>query len=277
MKTLAVPAVSLLLTGVIIGVDFSVMEREEYQRLFDLEDKLWWFLGMRRVSSALLDKYLPATGEKCRILDAGCGTGGMLETFRHYGQACGVDASPQALRFAGKRRAARLVQGDVCRLPFASESYDLVASLDVIYHSGISSDVEALLEMARVLRPHGLILLRVPALKILRGRHDIAVHTRHRYRRRELEEKLKEAGFVPEFVSYANCLLFPVAVLRRGAERLLRPGHQGSEVEPVPSWLNRALYWILSIEARWLCFGTFPLGLSLVAVARKTTHQSCTH
>lgn len=239
--------------------------------MFDLEDKLWWFLGMRRISSTLLDRHLPAKGAEIRILDAGCGTGGMLKTLGHYGQPCGVDASPQALRLASKRVAASLVQADICRLPFASESFDLVTSLDVIYHRSVSSDDEALREMARVLRPRGLILLRVPALKLFHGRHDVAVHTRHRYRKRELEKKLKEAGFVSEFVSYVNCLLFPVAVLRRGAERLLHPGHQGSEVEPVASWLNRALYWILRMEARWIRFGTFPVGLSLVAVAHKAT------
>jgi len=247
------------------------MEQEEYLKLFNLEHKLWWFLGMRCISTTLLDRYLPPTATEPWILDAGCGTGGMLETLGFYGQTFGLDASPQALRFASKRARISLAQGDVCRLPFASESFDLVTSFDVIYHSRVPRDETALLEMARVLRPQGLILLRVPAFNLLRGRHDAAVHTRHRYRKKELEEKLKQAGFVPEFVSYSNCLLLPVAVLRRGAERFLRPGHRGSEVEPAPSWLNRALYWILRLEARWLRFGTFPFGLSLIAVARKET------
>lgn len=254
------------------GVDCLPMEPQEYLKLFTLEHKLWWFLGMRRISRTLLDRYVPRTAKEPWILDAGCGTGGMLETLRFYGPTFGMDASPQALRFASTRGPTSLAQGDVCRLPFASESFDLVTSFDVIYHNKVPRDETALLEMARVLRPHGLMLLRVPAFNLLRGRHDAAVHTRHRYGKQELVEKLKQAGFVPEFVSYSNCLLLPVALLRRGAERLLRPRHQGSEVEPVPSWLNRALYWILRLEARWLRFGTFPFGLSLIAVARKETH-----
>jgi SAM-dependent methyltransferase len=250
------------------------MEREEYLRLFDLEDKLWWFLGMRRVSSALLDRYLPAKKSERLILDAGCGTGGMLETLRLYGQTFGTDASPPALQFASRRAVAPLIQSDVCRLPFVSESFDLVTSFDVIYHNRVSSDDEALCEMARVLRPHGLILLRVPALKLFRGRHDVAVHTRHRYRRRELEKKLTRAGFTPEFISYLNCLLLPLAVLRRGVDRLLRPGYQGSEVEPVAPWLNQTLLRILMLEAKWIRSGTLPFGLSLVAVARKRSAVS---
>jgi len=245
------------------------MEQEEYLKLFDLEDRLWWFLGMRCVSKALLDRYVPTTGSPPRILDAGCGTGGMVEMLRLYGPTFGLDASWQALHFANKRVPLTLSQGDVCKLPYASESFDLVTSFDVIYHSGVSTDEIALLEIARVLRPCGLVLLRVPAFNLLRGRHDAAVHTRRRYSKRELEQKLMQAGFVHEFISYSYCILFPVALLRRGTERLLRPAHQGSEVESVPSWLNQALYWILRMESRWLRTRTFPFGLSLVAVARK--------
>ena len=245
------------------------MECDEYRRLFDLEDAFWWFQGMRFASSTLLDRYLPVRKSDRWILDAGCGTGGMLETLRLYGQTVGTDASTPALQFASTRAVAPLIQADVCRLPFASESFELVTSFDVIYHKGVSNDDEALQEMARVLRPRGLILLRVPALKLFRGRHDVAVHTRHRYRRRELEEKLKQAGFTTEFVSYLNCFLLPLAILRRGVDRLLNPGHQGSEVEPVAPWLNQALLRILMLEAKWIRSGTLPFGLSLVAVGRK--------
>ena len=154
--------------------------------MFELEDKLWWFLGMRRISRALLDRYLPrGTGERS-ILDVGCGTGGMLAALGDYGKAFGADASGTALRLARTRGALPLVQADACRLPFASESFDLVTCFDVLYHLRVASDHEALLEFARVLRPEGLILLRVPALNLMRGRHDVAVHTRQRYRKREL-------------------------------------------------------------------------------------------
>jgi SAM-dependent methyltransferase len=239
--------------------------------MFELEDKLWWFLGMRRISIALLDRYLPrGTGEQS-ILDVGCGTGGMLTALGDYGKAFGVDASGAALRLARTRGALPLVQADACRLPFASESFDLVTCFDVLYHLRVASDHEALLEFARVLRPEGLILLRVPALNLLRGRHDVAVHTRQRYRKRELVSKLMSAGLVPEFVSYANFLMLPIAIVRRTAERWLRPGHHGSEVEPVAPWINWPLMQFLTLESKWIetVQVPLPIGLSLVAVARK--------
>ncbi len=240
----------------------------------DLEDKLWWFLGMRQISGALLERYLPARGRERSILDVGCGTGGMLGTLRSHGRTFGADASRQALRFAVTRVRAPLIQADVCRLPFASESFDLVTCFDVLYHLRVSSDRDALLEMARVLRPEGLILLRVPALNLFRGRHDVAVHTRHRYAKRELVSKLTLAGLPPDFVTYVNFFLLPPALLRRWVDRWLRPGYRGSEVEPMAPWINRALLQVLRLESRWIRYGPLPIGLSLVAVAQKRETNS---
>jgi SAM-dependent methyltransferase len=244
--------------------------------MFEFEDKLWWFLGMRQISKTLLDRYFPTRDGNCSVLDVGCGTGGMLEALRSYGSTFGTDESAKALSWASTRAQARLVQADACRLPFASESFDLVTCFDVLYHLRVVSDDDALLEMARVLRPEGLILLRVPALKLLRGRHDVAVHTRHRYEKQELASKLTLAGFVPDFVSYVNFFLLPAALIRRGFERWLRPGRHGSEVEPMPPWMNRALLQFLRLESKWIRSRTLPVGLSLVAVARKRDGESDT-
>jgi SAM-dependent methyltransferase len=244
------------------------MERDEYQRLFQLEDTLWWFRGMREISDVLLRRFFREFDPETRILDAGCGTGGMLTHLKMWGRPIGLDYSAEAIRFARDRTSSPLARGDVLRLPFAPNSFDLVTSFDVLYHARVQDDENALREAARVLRPHGLLLLRVPALDWLRGRHDDAVHTRHRYGKRELESKLQQAGFRILFVSYANFLLLPFALLRRGTESL-RPGRRGSEVEPVSSFLNHILYGVMWLEARWIRFATLPLGLSLVAVARK--------
>jgi hypothetical protein len=53
------------------------MEPEEYVSIYVLEETHWWYVGMQRIVMALLDQYLPQT-HGLDVLDAGCGTGGMM-------------------------------------------------------------------------------------------------------------------------------------------------------------------------------------------------------
>lgn len=244
------------------------MEQGEYRRLYELEENLWWFRGMEQISVALLDRF--AASDKIRsLLDVGCGTGGMVAPLSHYGTVTGLDRSADALRFARERVGSALTQGTVSQLPFANDSFDVVTSFDVLYHLGVNDDVAALREIARVMRAGATLLVRVPAFEALRSQHDEAVHTRQRYGKRELRDKLRAAGLEPAFVSFANCLLFPIATLRRLGERVRSSTRAGSEVEAVSPFLNKALVIPLRIEAWWLQYASLPFGLSLVAVATK--------
>jgi SAM-dependent methyltransferase len=225
---------------------------------------------MADISMVLLERYL-ATDRRTglRILDVGCGTGGMLGRLCRFGPTIGIDSASDAIRLAKKRYSGSILQGDASFLPFRSESFDLLTSFDVLYHSRVRDDLRVLNEMVRVLRPEGTLLVRVPAFDRLRGRHDAAVHTRHRYGKGELEEKLRSARLRTLFVSFVNCFLFPVALLRRGMERFRPARARGSEVEPVSRLLNELMLRVLRFESRVIRFAPLPIGLSLVAVARK--------
>jgi SAM-dependent methyltransferase len=244
------------------------VEKEEYRKLFELEDRLWWFLGMRDISLTLLKRFLP-NGTSLRILDSGCGTGGMLQNLRKLGTPTGIDLSLDALHFAQRRREAPVALASVSEIPFPDETFELVTSFDVIYHKAVVDDEKALAETTRVLRPGGNLLIRVPANDWLRSRHDEAVHTRHRYGKSELRDKLERAGLEPLYVTYTNCFLFPVAVAKRLLEKVIPPATEDSEVEPMGEPWNRLLYRVLRFEAALLRFWRLPFGLSLVAVARK--------
>ena len=245
-----------------------MVEKEEYEKLYELEDRLWWFVGMRAISRSLIERFA-GRSSNLSILDVGCGTGGMLPHLRRFGPVVGVDLSDRALSFAKRREPGHLVQAGLPHLPFASGSFDLLTSFDVIYHQSVMDDAAALSEMARLLRPGGKLLLRVPAHDWLRGSHDRAVHTRHRYGKRELKEKLRRAGLEPSYLSYANCFLFPVAAAIRFAQRVLNPEDEGSDVNEVPAPLNWLLTAVLKLEAAVLRRQALPFGLSLVAVAER--------
>jgi len=199
---------------------------EEYRRMADLEGVQWWYAGMRRIARALLTPLLPKGVEGRRILDAGCGTGWNLQDLAAFGDTYGVDLSPLAV-ITTRRRGGRVAQGNLLGLPYASSSFDVVTSFDVLYHAWIKDDAQAVRELARVLKPGGLMLVKTPALRILWGAHDEAVHSRHRYTRGELEGLLESAGLTLVRSTYANSLLFPLLLSRRFLDRALdRQRHQ---------------------------------------------------
>src|SRR4051794_37476358 len=142
------------------------------------ETRHWWYAGMRRVALAVLDQALAGQSD-LRLLDAGCGTGGTTVELQRFGDVTGIDLAWEALLPAQARDLPSLTRASVERLPFADASFDVVTSFEVLYHLGVASDVSALTELRRVLKPRGLFLLRLPAHDWLRGEHDRLVHTRH--------------------------------------------------------------------------------------------------
>jgi hypothetical protein len=170
------------------------MNPEEYRVMAELEGVQWWYAGMRRIARALLEPLLPEAGSRSRrILDAGCGTGWNLQALSVFGETHGVDLSPLAAS-ATRRRGGRVSLGNLLSLPYGSASFDVVTSFDVIYHAWVVDDVQAVRELARVLKPGGVLLLKAPALKILWGAHDEAVLSRHRYTRPEMETLVRRPG-----------------------------------------------------------------------------------
>lgn len=234
------------------------MESSEYDALAALEGSHWWYAGMAAISSSLL-REAPLAPPPRRVLDAGCGTGGSAAWLSRFGRVTGVDRHP---------KARPLVRADVSALPFAAGSFDLVASLDVLYHAGVPDEAVALAECARVLKPGGCLLLRLPAYAWLTGGHDRVIHTRRRYVRAEVAALLQHSGFKVLRMTHANSLLFlPAAAVRLWKRWTKAP--PASDLRPLPPWLNALLAAALSWEAAPLCRVDFPFGLSIIALARK--------
>jgi len=249
------------------------VEREQYAIMARREERHWWYAGMRRVALAVLDHALGTTppGPR-RILDAGCGTGGTTIALQRFGEVVGIDLAWEALGpAAGRGLGGHLARASIEHLPFGPATFDAVTSFEVIYHLGVSSDLAAFGELRRVLKPGGLLLVRVPAHDWLRGAHDRLVHTRHRYTRGELATKLQQAGFVLQQLSWANTLLFPPAVAKRLLERA--DGQAPATGEPdlwqPPGPVNALLEGAVAVEALAIPRGVaLPFGLSVLAVAR---------
>jgi len=243
------------------------METREYEIMYRAEQSHWWYQGMAAITKSVLDVFY-APGSGLAILDAGCGTGAGLLFLSQYGSVIGLDISSDALRFCAGRGCTEVVGASVMALPFRDETFDLVTSFDILYFEGIH-DETALKETARVLRPGGRLLIRVPAFDWLRGAHDAKVSTAHRYTSKELAGKLGKSGFEIELLSYANMILFPIALLKRFTEKWCLAPQQDSDIALNVGAFSGLLRKCLVLESKLIRFWCFPFGLSVVAVAKK--------
>lgn len=249
------------------------MEREEYDRIYRLETTHFWYRGLHALVLSTIARHASARrepGRPLRILDAGCGTGGLMLELRSIGEVTGLDFSSHAIACCAARRERRLVQGSVSALPFGDAAFDVVVSTDVLYHRAVADDRAALRELARACRPGGLVLLHLAAHAWLMSHHDRTVHTARRYSRREVLELARAAPDLEIVrVTYTNAWLFPVAVLARrfGATR----DETRSDLRPIPGVVNAALTLVQRLEGFVALRVGLPVGLSHFLVLRKTT------
>jgi len=242
------------------------MEKIEYEKLFELEKNYWWNSSLKDIILKEQKKYF-SKKKNLLFLDAGCGTGILSKELSETAKVVGADLSREALFYCRKRGLKNLINGTINSLPFKNNYFDAVFSIDVLYHKWIKNDEAALKEFNRVLKKNGLLIINVPAFDFLYSSHDKAIHTRHRYTKKELEEKIMKEGFTIKKIIYWNSLLFPFISLYRLSRKF--SGKKESDMKKMPEALNRFLKNMLSFEFKLSKKTDFPFGLSVFCTAKK--------
>jgi SAM-dependent methyltransferase len=229
-----------------------------YARLHEVEASHWWLVGMRRIAAGLLEG---RTGGA--LLDAGCGTGGFLAWAAATGsfdRLCGIDVSPEAIEWVRSSlpRVEALV-GSVVTPPFDDEEFDLVVLNDVLQHVPEDAVSRVLMELRRMLRPGGALLVRTNGARRLRlVRPDWRA-----YDAATLGAVVRSGGFRVERLTYANCLLSLMAAAPQ-------PPTETSCGIPQPAGRvkNAIGGALLGLEARYLRRPgrTIPYGHTLLAL-----------
>ena len=232
------------------------MRPEAYAELRAVEERHWWFRGRRSLLWALLWR-AGGVPYPARVLDAGCGTGRNLVEFGALGSVAGVDPAAEAVAAARGRGVGDVRQAPLEDLPYGDSEFDLLLATDVLEH--VDDDRAALRELRRVAAPGALLLVTVPAHPWLWSAHDEALHHRRRYRRAELLDRVRGAGWDPVVVTWWNAfLLAPIALARLLGRDSTTPGAA-----------SRALEALLAVEARLVRGGTdLPAGVSVALAAK---------
>ena len=241
------------------------MQIDEYRKLAETEDGMWYFHALNQ---RMLLPLQPWRGKPARVLDAGCGTGGLIRTLSSqepHWTITGLDFSPIACSLARESTSAETVEGSITELPFPGESFDIVTCADVL--SQVPDGSTALREFARVLRPGGVAVINVAAYRWMWTYHDDTCETYHRYRKSELLRMVQACGLRPLQASYANMLVFPLIIARR---KLLPPRAATSDVQQYPTVVNSFCGAMARLEHAWLRRGgSLPTGCSVFLAARK--------
>ena len=221
---------------------------------------MWWYRALHvRLCEALAE----VTG--C-VLDAGCGTGGLLAVLcqcRPDLQRVGLEWNLAAARRARSKSQSVIVRGNVNALPFDDASFDAAVSADVLCHAAVDPPA-ALGELRRVLRSGGRIVVNMPAYPWLISAHDRRVHNVRRVSASSMANLLRQADFRQVRAGYWNGLLLPLMVVQR---KLLMRSAAASDVAVFPPWLNATLHGMTQFERR-LPF-LLPAGGSVLAIAEK--------
>ncbi|MDI1249153.1 MAG: class I SAM-dependent methyltransferase [Lacunisphaera sp.] len=242
------------------------MSPDEYHKMAEVEDAMWYYRALHRHVTRSLSRPL---GSAARVLDAGCGTGGLLRRLHEAQPAwrlTGLDFFPLACDLARERTGGEIVPGSVAALPFADATFDAVTSCDVVCQ--VADPAAAVREFHRVLRPGGVLVLTMPAYGWMYSYHDREVGNLRRSSRGEVNALLRAAGFAITASTYWNMLPFPLAVLRR---KIFPPARPASDVGLFPAPVETFFHGLMALEHGWLGLGmSLPFGNSVLTVARKS-------
>ncbi|WP_080239005.1 class I SAM-dependent DNA methyltransferase [Spirosoma rigui] len=248
---------------------------DEYEKMYRLEGQLWWYRILHERVDAVLRRHF-GTQRDIQLLDAGCGTGGLLRFLqqRGYTRLRGIDGSADAVAFC-QARDLPVVFLNLNHLDqFEPETtYDVIVCNDVFCYFDDTNLIPLVNQLVRRLRPNGILITNNNAFNVFRGQHDRAVGSMRRFVQKDLEQLLIPAGLQIRTATYWSLLLSPLILLmRQWQDWQLRRGWRAleeaeSDVYMPPAWLNETLYRI--VRAEQTVFARTPFGSSLFITAGK--------
>lgn len=229
------------------------MQLPQFTAHAETERTHWWFRGRLAILRALLAEILPAQ-KQARILDVGCGTGGVTFALSADYACTGIEPIPEAValakeRFPGCRflcgRAPEDVRDEM-------RQADAVLLMDVLEH--IEDDFLFTSSLLAAMKPGAHLVLMAPADPSLWGPHDRGFEHYRRYTLPRLRLLFTGLPVSERMLSYCNARLYPLAKLGRFVSRVRGKslGAHDTDLGLPPAPLNALFTRIFAGEARVL-------------------------
>jgi ubiquinone/menaquinone biosynthesis C-methylase UbiE len=235
-----------------------------------LSETYWRYVARHELFRRLWERHR-APQARYRVLDVGCGAGGLLAYLAGTAPITpvGLDIAFDALACCRRRGLRTLGVADAGALPLRSESVDLVIVQDIVEH--VADDGRLLADVARVCRPGGLAVIVAPAQQVLWSTRDVRLGHYRRYTLPQLSERVRAAGLNAIHRTYLDLFLAPllriaVTVAPRTADGVPdlpydAPGGSGL--------INQLLLAVSRAEAAVALRAALPFGVAALVLAAR--------
>ena len=251
--------------------------RDEYARMYEVERSLWWYKTLHGRIVDQIRKHFGTNTRDLSVLDAACGTGGLLSFLRERGftQLAGFDYSRHAIDFSVTRQLD-VSFGDLRNVDQyrPGTSYDVIICNDALYFLTDEEIVRVLAEFKARLRPNGLLLINIHAFNAFAGTHDLAVGSTRRFVLPDFEKYTRASGLYLSYSTYWPFFLsLPIWAIRQWQRFQLRQNPVSaseikSDVQYPGDLINATLHAVTRAE-QWL-LPRAPFGSSLFLVMKDT-------
>lgn len=256
-----------------LAFDNSGFLRDSFSKLYQYEEKNFWFRSRNRIIKYLINKYILSNRlSQVSFLEVGCGTGYVLKGLSEFEKLnlMGGDIYLEGLKYARLRVPdIEFVQFDAGQMPFNNE-FDAIGIFDVLEH--LENDKEVMMGIHRALKTAGYLFVTVPQHQFLWSRVDEVSCHKRRYSRSELENALNALGFESKYRGSFLFLLFPVMFFSRLLQRMLISKKSSDPLNEFKLSLlaNTIFEKIMKVEEWLIKLGiSLPFGGSLVFVCTK--------